>query len=179
MLRPPETFTTSRLIAQRPRVEDAAAAFVAYANDPAVTRYLSWKAYDRVEPLADFFRARQEDWEKTGLHFTWLLRLRDTQEVVGLIGCLPEGGKVTLGYVLGKRFWGRGLATEVLRHLVEWLSAQPEIFRVWAYCDVENPASARVMEKAGMTREGILRRWHVCPTIGPEFRDCTVCAKVK
>ena len=62
---------------------------------------------------------------------------------------------------------------------VNWALAQPEIFRAWAFCDVENPASARVMEKAGLVREGILRRWHVAPTIGPEPRDCVVCAKVK
>ena len=30
-----------------------------------------------------------------------------------------------------------------------------------------------------MAREGILRRWHVCPTLGAEPRDCVVCAKVK
>jgi hypothetical protein len=35
------------------------------------------------------------------------------------------------------------------------------------------------MEKAGMTREGVLRRWHISPTLGPEPRDCIVCAKVK
>lgn len=46
-------------------------------------------------------------------------------------------------------------------------------------CDVDNPASARVMEKAGMTREGILRRWHIAPNISPEPRDCIVCAKVR
>ena len=68
---------------------------------------------------------------------------------------------------------------EALSYLVNWSMDQPEIFRAWAFCDVENPASARVMEKAGMTREGVLRRWHVCPSIGPEPRNCIVCAKVK
>jgi len=35
------------------------------------------------------------------------------------------------------------------------------------------------MEKAGMSREGILRRWHASPSLGPEPRDCVVCAKVR
>jgi hypothetical protein len=30
-----------------------------------------------------------------------------------------------------------------------------------------------------MTREGVLRRWHVAPNIGPAPRDCIVCARVK
>jgi len=83
------------------------------------------------------------------------------------------------GYVLGRAHWGKRLMPEALSYLVNWSMDQPEIFRAWAFCDVENPASARVMEKAGMTREGVLRRWHVCPSIGPEPRNCIVCAKVK
>jgi RimJ/RimL family protein N-acetyltransferase len=63
--------------------------------------------------------------------------------------------------------------------LLDWTDGEPEIFRAWAFCDVDNPASARVMEKAGMTREGILRRWHVAPNLGPEPRDCIVCARAK
>ena len=48
--------------------------------------------------------------------------------------------------------------TEVVRAVTDWALAQPEVHRVWAVCDVENLASARVMEKAGMAREGKLRR---------------------
>ena len=83
------------------------------------------------------------------------------------------------GYVLGKKFWGHGFAAEALTYLVEWSLSRPTIFRAWAYCDVENSASIRVMEKAGMAREGVLRRWHTCPTLGPEPRDCVVCARVR
>jgi ribosomal-protein-alanine N-acetyltransferase len=179
MIRPPESFATARLTAQRTRVEDAPAAFAAYASDPEVTRYLAWKPHESVGTLADFFRLRAEDWEKSRPHFSWLFRLHGSETVAGTIGCIPEGGKVMFGYALAKEFWGRGLASEALGYLVDWTLAQPEFFRAWAFCDTENPASVRVMEKAGMTREGVLRRWHVCPTIGPDLRDCIVCAKVK
>lgn len=179
MFRPPDTFTTEHLLARRPRVEDAPAVLAAYAGDPEVTRFLAWKAYERVELLAEFLHTRAGDWEQGGNHFAWLLCLRGTDDPIGSIGCLRDGGKVMCGYVFGKKFWGRGLATEALRVVVGWTLAQPEIFRVWAFCDVENPASARVMEKAGLVREGVLRRWHVCPTLGPELRDCFVHAKVK
>ena len=69
--------------------------------------------------------------------------------------------------------------TSAVRYVVAWALAQPSLFRVWAFCDVENPASARVMEKAGLLREGLLRRWHVCPTISLEPRDCLIYAKVR
>ena len=178
-LRPPSSFATARLAARIPRADDAPAVFAAYANDPEVTRFLAWKAYERVEPLAAFLREAAARWEKGDGHFTWLLSLKGTQAPIGSIGVTLGERKAQFGYALGKKFWGHGFAAEALQHLVDWSLAQPSIWRAWAFCDVENPASARVMEKAGMLREGILRRWHVCPTLGPEPRDCVACAKVK
>lgn len=180
MVRPPATFATARLAARRPRVDDAAAVFASYASDPAVTRYLSWRAYDRVEPLAAFLGESVARWEKGAGPLAWLLCLKGTDTPIGSIGVtLEDGGRAMFGYVLAKKFWGRGFTTEALAFLVEWSLAQPAVHRAWAYCDAENPASVRVMEKAGMVREGLLRRWHVCPTLGPEPRDCVVCAKVR
>jgi len=178
--RPPATFATARLAARPPRPEDATVVLASYAGDPEVTRYLAWRAYKRVEPLAAFFRDCAAHWEKGDGHLAWLLSYKGTATPIGSCGVtLEPGGKAMFGYVLAKNFWGRGLATEVLTFLVDWSLAQPGIYRAWAYCDAENPASVRVMEKAGMVREGVLRRWHVCPTLGPEPRDCIVCAKVR
>ena len=177
--RPPLTFATSRLVARPPRADDAEAVFASYANDPAITRYLSWHAYERVAPLAIFLRECAAHWEKGDGPFAWLLCLKGTDSPIGSIGVTLEGGKAMFGYVLAKKFWHRGLAAEALTFLVDWSLAQPAIHRAWAFCDTENPASVRVMEKAGLVREGVLRRWHVCPTLGPEPRDCIVCAKVK
>ena len=180
MLRPPPTFGTARLFGRQPRADDGPAVFAAYANDPEITRYLSWRAYERVEPLTAFLRECVDHWEKGDGHFAWLLCLKGSDQPIGSIGVTLEGnGRAMFGYVLAKKFWGHGMAAEALAFLVDWSLRQPEIHRAWAFCDVENLASARVMEKAGMVREGVLRRWLVSPTLGPEPRDCVVCAKVK
>jgi RimJ/RimL family protein N-acetyltransferase len=50
---------------------------------------------------------------------------------------------------------------------------------VWAVTDVDNHASARVLEKIGMQREGLLRRWLVHPSLSPEPRDCWCFARVR
>ena len=176
--RPPETFTTDRLFCRRTRIDDAAAIFASYAADPEVTRFLSWKPHVRIESLVEFLGAQIAAWEK-GTGFRYELCLRDTDAPIGSIALRPEGWKVNFGYVLARPFWGRGLMAEALELLVNRALAQPGVYRAYAFCDVENPNSARVMEKAGMTREGILRRWHVCPTIGPEPRDCIICARTK
>jgi ribosomal-protein-alanine N-acetyltransferase len=161
MPRPPENIATARLRLAPPRREDAPEVFAAYGGDPEVTRYLTWRPYAEPGPLA------------------YLIRLARTGVVAGSIGFVLDGNRATFGYVLGRSHWGQGLMTEALRALLDWTDGEPEIFRAWAFCDVDNPASARVMEKAGMTREGILRRWHVAPNLGPEPRDCIVCARAK
>ena len=179
LLRPPETFSTARLAARPPCVADAEAVFASYGQDPVVTRYLAWKPHAEVSSVREFLGGCETAWARNEGHLPWLLFQRDTGALVGSIGVSIHGTQACFGYVLAREFWGRGYAAEALRHLVEWALAQPEIYRAWAFCDVENPASARVMEKAGMTREGVLRRWHIGPNLGPEPRDCIACAKVK
>jgi RimJ/RimL family protein N-acetyltransferase len=64
-----------------------------------------------------------------------------------------------VGYWLGHEFWGQGIATAALRLLTAHaFQANPELRRLWAVPYATNAASARVLEKAGYTREGTLRR---------------------
>lgn len=180
--RPSERFETTRLTARTPTAADASAVFAAYASDPEATRFLAWPTYVSVEPLADYLRGRAETWNAGDLgdgHFMWLLSRRGEDTPIGSIGAMLEGSKVMFGYVLSRAHWGQGFATEALRHLVDWATNQPELQRAWAYCAVENAASARVMEKAGLRREGLLRRWQAFPNLGPELHDCVFYAKVK
>jgi [ribosomal protein S5]-alanine N-acetyltransferase len=64
------------------------------------------------------------------------------------------------------------MMTEALTAAVEWALAQSEVWRIGDVCDVDNLASARVMEKAGLTREALLRRWSMHPNVSSEPRDC-------
>ena len=69
--------------------------------------------------------------------------------------------------------------TESARAIIEWAFGQPSIYRVYATTDVENTASWRVMEKAGMQCEGILRRYVVQPNISDVPRDSYIYAIVR
>jgi [ribosomal protein S5]-alanine N-acetyltransferase len=68
---------------------------------------------------------------------------------------------------------------EALVEVALWAMRQQGIWRIGAYCDVENRASAHVMEKAGLQREGILRRWIIHPNVSAEPRDCFSYAMVR
>jgi RimJ/RimL family protein N-acetyltransferase len=68
---------------------------------------------------------------------------------------------------------------EALSALVERTLSLPNVYRAWAFCDVENRASVRVLEKVGMTCEGTLRRFVVHPNVGREPRDAFCYARVR
>ena len=77
---------------------------------------------------------------------------------VGMINDVDiSGGAVEVGYAIDSRHWGRGYATEALKAAMESLFDRGfETVKAAAF--EENAASFRVMEKAGMTFEGILRK---------------------
>lgn len=83
------------------------------------------------------------------------------------------------GYVLARPWWGKGLTAEALAEVARWGLGQPGTRRFGDVCDVGYLASARVMETAGLAREGLLRRWMVLPNAGDEPRDCFSYAKVR
>jgi len=85
----------------------------------------------------------------------------------------------SLGYVLARRHWNQGYMTELVGAISDWALAQSDIYRVCAYCDTDNAASCRVLEKAGLEREGVLHRWIVLPNLSNEPRDCYCYARVR
>jgi [ribosomal protein S5]-alanine N-acetyltransferase len=109
----------------------------------------------------------------------WVLTERADDHPIGMVELRLFGHRADLGYVLAHAWWGRGLMTEAARAVVEAALADPAIFRVGAVTDVDNLASAHVLEKIGMQREGLLRRWLVHPSLSPEPRDCWSFGRVR
>ena len=177
-MNPPEIITTKRLLLRKPRMDDAPVIFETYAQDPEVTRYLVWKPHKSLRETEHFLFACGEFW-RTGKDFAYVITLKENDTLIGMFGLHPMGLKFEVGYALARPYWGKGYMTEILRAVIDWALAQPDIFRVQAFCDVENIGSARVMEKAGMTREGLLRRYILHPTLSPEPRDVYLYAIVK
>ena len=173
-----ETIQTERLLLHKPRMDDAPVIFETYAQDPEVTRYLVWKPHENVRETELFLAACEELWH-TGKDFAYAITLKENKTLIGMFGLHPMKLKVEVGYALARPYWGKGYMTEILRTVTDWAFTQPDISRVQAICDVENIASARVMEKAGMIREGLLQRYVLHPNISDEPRDVYMYAIVK
>jgi ribosomal-protein-alanine N-acetyltransferase len=151
-------------------MEDADVIFDKYAQDPDVTKYLTWRPNRSVGETREFLEASLAAWRE-GRSYHWTIVRKEDQELMGMINASIENHKWQIGYVLARAYWGKGYMTEALRKLVAWALEQPEICRIWSVCDIENRASARVMEKAGLRREGTLPRWSVHPNLSREPRD--------
>jgi RimJ/RimL family protein N-acetyltransferase len=160
-----------------PTLADADAIFE-YASDPDVTRYMDWPTQTDPQSARDFLDGCLERLA-TGSELSWVITVPPSDRSIGMISCRMHGHAVDFGYVLTRSSWGQGFGTEAARAVVGWLSELDHIYRIWATCDADNVASARVLEKAGLQREGTLRRWSVKPNIGPEPRDAFVFAKVR
>lgn len=174
----PEEIATTHLLLRRTRVTDAAAVFHGYAQDAEVTRYMVWRPHQRIEDSVAWLQRCDDQWRQ-GVEYTWAITTPESETLRGVISARPAGHRVEIGYVLARRYWGQGIMTEAARGVVAVALDFPWIHRVWATCDVENLASARVLEKAGMTFEGILRRWLVHPNLSPIPRDARVHARVR
>ena len=169
-MRPPEIIETERLILRLPILSDAETIFRAYAQDVEVVRYVIWKPHGSVEETVAFISDRIAAWNDHR-SFSWVITRKPTDDLIGMVEMRIEDFKANLGYVIARRFWGRGFATEAACSIVNWALNQERIYRVWAVCDVDNAASARVLEKVGMQREGVLRSLLLHPNISSHPRD--------
>ncbi len=154
-----QTLETSRLILRQFRVEDAEAMYRNWASDPEVTRYLTWPPH----PDAGITRMLLQDWVARyadGSSFNWAIVPKEEQQPVGGISVVrldAEAGIAEIGYCLGRAFWGRGFMPEALRAVIDYLFDTAEVNRIVATHDARNPNSGRVMRKAGLRFEGVMR----------------------
>ncbi len=150
---------TGRLLLRRMRLEDAEAMF-AYASDPEVTRYVLFDTHRSIRDSEAFLRFAVEGYDR-GDFGGWGVVLKDSGAFVGTcgldVGYAPEHARAELGYVLSREHWGKGLMPEAVRAIIRFGFRRMDLNRIQARCMAENTASARVMQKAGMTYEGTLR----------------------
>lgn len=84
---------------------------------------------------------------------------RETGDLVGIVSLHIQRvhDRAELGYWIGKPYWMRGYATEAARALIGFGFRDLGLHRIFAHHFARNPASGRVMEKAGMKCEGLRR----------------------
>ena len=151
---------TERLTLRRFEIEDAENMFYNWANDPEVTKYLTWPAHENVEVTESIVKdwvSKYDDKE----FYQWAIELNDLEQPIGAISAVKIDNKiesVEIGYCIGQKFWHKGYATEALTEIIRFFIAEVGAGRVCARHDSNNPNSGKVMAAAGMEYEGTLRR---------------------
>src|SRR4029077_7720085 len=128
---------------------------------------MSWIPHRSIEDTVAFLKRIVSD-NAEGRSLGFLIFSRSSGELLGSVGGAIEKHRMQFGYCLARDAWGNGFATEAARAFLAAAFELPSLWRVQAFCDLENAASARVLEKAGLVREGILRRYMVMPNLGDE-----------
>lgn len=148
---------TPRLIL-RPFQESDSEAFAAYRSDPQVARYQGWEAPYTLEQAAAFIREMQSIRPATPAE--WYQLAIERKSNPGLIGdcafhiLANEPRQAEIGFSVASAYQRQGYATEAVGCLLDYLFSELNLQRVTAICDAENTASARLLERVGMRREG-------------------------
>ncbi|MCB0122123.1 MAG: GNAT family N-acetyltransferase, partial [Caldilineaceae bacterium] len=153
---PFQQLTTERTLIRRFRAEDVADLY-AIRSDPTVAKFQSWEDINE-EALRHFVQAMHEATPGTpGEWFQFAIALRTTGELIGDCGIhiLAEDSRLgELGYTLGRRFQGQGLAYEAVAAILTYVFTTLNLHRIAAIVDVRNRSSVKLLERLGFRREG-------------------------
>ena len=144
---------TPRLLLRRFVMEDVPALFKTWAGDAEITQYMRWPTHENEAETRQVL-ASWVDAYPNSQFYNWAVEEKETGLLAGSVGIVPstEDGKQSAwepGYSFGRSFWGKGYATEALCATMEEFTRCTGIDNLWACRATGNPASGRVLEKAG------------------------------
>lgn len=154
-----QTIETNRLLLRRALREDAEAMFRNWASDPEVTKYLTWPTYEKVETAYSILELWVSEYEKKDF-YQWMIVPKSLGEPIGSISVVRQNERVAeaeIGYCIGSRWWHKGIMSEALTAVMDYLFREVGMNRISARHDPRNPHSGGVMRKCGMVYEGTTR----------------------
>lgn len=152
---------TKRLTLRPFTVKDAEEMFENWANDPEVTRYLSWQPHGNVELTRALLTQWEED-SKDPANYNWAIVLHEGEKdiLIGNISLLQAdefNERAIVGYCMAKRYWGKGIMTEAFSEVLRYAFEEVGFNRIIGHHAAANIGSGKVMEKCGLIYEGTMR----------------------
>ena len=151
--------TTDRLVLRRMRASDVDDIY-AYACDPDVARYTSWAPHTSPDETRQFVRRVLDAYLEKRVA-SWGLELKAERKLIGTGGYGSwdiQNSTAEIGYVIGRPYWGQGLATEAVTAMIDFGFRRMSLNRIVIRMDPRNIGSWRVAEKCGCRFEGIARQ---------------------
>ncbi|HTI16595.1 MAG TPA: GNAT family N-acetyltransferase [Trinickia sp.] len=174
----PVVLTTPRLILRPLRDEDAQALFEVWSDVDAM-RYFSFPAMTCLDQARERVASKLRPSAANGETLICVLELRATSEVLGdcaLFRADEQCRRAEIGFSLQRKFWGMGYMSEAASAVIEYAFDTLNLRRIEADIDPRNVASARLLDRLGFVREGLLReRW----IVGDEVSDSALYGLLK
>ncbi|TFD99476.1 GNAT family N-acetyltransferase [Jeotgalibacillus salarius] len=165
---------TERLTLRRMVMPDAEKAFHHWLSDERVADNrvsASHKTYsetiDRVTKIVKDYAKKDFCW--------WGIERQSDGELIGEIDLYdfqPDTGNCEISYTIGYEWWGKGYGTEALKAVVEFGFLHMNVHKISAAHNTDNPASGKLMIKAGMVQEGTIR--HMIRNAKNQYKDCAL-----
>ena len=139
--------------------EDVEPYFEQILSDGAVMRWLAGDGKPRTREAAQLAYARITSPDRDERDLFWIAVDRESGDLIGhaVLQRLDKSDLIEVGYALGRRWWGSGLATESARALVDHGFSVLGLDLITGVARPENAASRRVLEKAGLVFSGMRR----------------------
>jgi ribosomal-protein-alanine N-acetyltransferase len=151
---------TERLILRKLSMRDVNDVFE-YASVPEIAKHVMWQHHRSIADSMHFLRAVILQYQN-GMPSPWGIVYKENNKVIGTGGFHvwnAEHRKAEIGYALSPVYWNKGIMTEALKIMIKFGFDSLNLNRIEALCFVQNTTSERVMQKCGMTFEGILRQY--------------------
>ena len=152
------TLETERLILRKVNPDDAEDVFD-YASEPDVARFVPWEVHRSLEDSREFINCVLKQYE-AGKPAPWAIVWKENGKMIGTIDYVawyPGHFRAEFGFILSKAYWGKGIAPEAARKVMDFGFERMGLNRIEAECMAENIRSQRVLQKLGMRLEGVFR----------------------
>jgi len=152
------TLETERLILRDFTMADWDA-LNALLSDPEVVRFMHFVRWDEAQRRAWLAQIVEEAQDPRRESYNWAIHLHADGALIGWFGIGESDHTIgtyerEYGYALKREFWGQGYMPEATRAIIGYEFTTLRTRRIIAECDTRNAASARVMQKCGMTYQG-------------------------
>ena len=135
-------------------------ALVKHANDKTIARNTLVMPHPyTMKDAKEWIKKNLEEYNKKN-SANHVFAIEIDREICGAVGLskIKKEHKAEIGYWLGRKYWGQGIMTEAVKLAVIYAFQKLKLRRIYAHVFLFNPASKRVLEKAGFVLEGVSKK---------------------
>lgn len=143
---------TDRFVLRQFRLSDVHDVYENWSSDYEAAKYNAWNVHEN-EKVTESYVAEWVESYKSKKSYHWAVEDKEAEEVIGSISVSNVKNRkkyCEVGYTVAQKRWNQGIATEILREVLDFLTNEVGFETIRALHDIRNVASGKVMEKVGM-----------------------------